>query len=172
MAFRSDQQRRGKNGIAGGAVAGIVGGVFIAVFLLLTNLAAGRGFWTTFKGAGAPFFGERAMEPGFDALAVLVGLVSHFAVSIGWGVLFGLLVYGLSKRATVLLGAVWGLVVWVGMYYVLLPVIGLGEIATSTPIAMAIISHLLFGLGVGLGFLPYQRRRAASRATRDVPLAP
>jgi hypothetical protein len=58
------------------------------------------------------------------------------------------------------------------MYYVVLPIVGLGEYAASTPLLMAIVSHLVFGLGVGLGFLPYQRRRVSSPVRRDVPVAP
>jgi hypothetical protein len=173
METRAGGRRDWRRAAAGGAVAGIVGGIVIAGALVVQNVAGGRGFWTAFKGAAAPFLGERVMAPGFDAGAVLLGSLCHFAISIGWGVLFGLIAYGFSKGATVALGAAWGLVVWVGMYYVLLPMVGLGEMARSSPVGMAILNHLLFGLGVGIGFLPYQRPRTLTAPMdRRVPTTP
>src|SRR5206468_1344331 len=110
------------------------------------------------KGAGAPFLGERAMQPGFDGAAVLVGVVSHFAVSIVWGALFALLFYGLSRAATVAAGFLWGFVVWIGMFYVVLPIVGLGDMPSHIPVANAIIEHVIFGIVVALAFLPFQVR--------------
>jgi hypothetical protein len=64
----------------------------------------------------------------------------------------------MSRGATIALGVAWGLVVWLGMYYVVLPLVGLGDMVRATPVGMAVLSHLVFGLGVGLGFAPYQPR--------------
>lgn len=147
--------------VKGGAVAGIVGGVAIAAFMTLVNIAQRKDLWMGLKGAGAPFLHNRALQPGFDPMAVLVGVFSHFAVSIVWGVLFGLLFFGFSRSSTVLIGALWGIVVWLGMYYLVLPVLGLSALAAGAPIGMAIVEHLIFGLGVGIGFLPFQRPRPA-----------
>jgi len=38
---------------------------------------------------------------------------------------------------TNVLGALWGIVVWLGMYYVVLPLVGMGQVARSVPLAMA-----------------------------------
>src|SRR5205823_1631571 len=100
-------QGRG-HALGGGAVAGIIGGVVIAIALVVGALAKGQDVWPSFKGAAAPFLGERAMRPGFDGAAVLLGVICHFAVSIIWGVLFAAIFFGLSRGATVAAGAVWG----------------------------------------------------------------
>ena len=97
--------------VVGGIVAGLIGVVVVAIVMAITALAKGQDIWLGAKGAGAPFLRERAMQPGFDLLAVLVGTISHFAVSIVWGVLFALVAYGLTKPVTIPLGAVWGIVV-------------------------------------------------------------
>jgi hypothetical protein len=149
--------------VGGGVIAGILGGAVLSALLLVMNAAMGRDIWMALKGAGAPFLGERAHQPGFDGAAIALGVLCHFAVSIGWGVLFGLLCFGLSKPLTVVAGAFFGIVVWVGMYYVLLPAVGLGQAASSQPIATAILTHVLFGLVVGLGFLPFQQPRLTTR---------
>jgi hypothetical protein len=163
MAIRSKDQAH--LAAKGGAIAGIAGGVVISLFMLATNVAAGRDVWMGMKGAGAPFLGERAMQPGFDAAAVIVGVLSHFAVSIGWGILFGLLFFGLSKGLTMIAGVFWGLVVWIVMFYVVLPVLGLGDMARSAPVGMAILEHVLFGIATAAAFLPYQRELPGSVMT-------
>jgi len=154
---RTNEISRG-HAIGGGVVAGIIGGIVLAIILSILYVTQHQSIWLAMKGAGAPYLHERATQPGFDAPAVLLGIVAHFVVSIVWGVLFALIVYGygLPKSATVLAGAVWGIVVWLIMYYVVLPLVGLGQMARSTPVGNAIILHVIFGLAVGLGFLPFQ----------------
>lgn len=157
-----------KTAIAGGIVGGIVGGLAIAAVLAVLALANGD-VWTAFKGAGTPFLGARAAAPGFDLVAIAVGLASHMAVSIVWGVLFGLLAYGLTRNLTLVAGLAWGIVVWVGMHYLVLPAIGLGQIATSGPVMGPILQHLVFGLGLGVGFMPFQRPRVAPALPSETP---
>jgi uncharacterized membrane protein YagU involved in acid resistance len=151
-------QGRG-HALGGGVVAGLVGGAALALVMLIAALIQGHDIWIGMKGAAAPFLHERAMQPGFDATAVALGVVCHFAVSIVWGVLFAAVWYGLSRGVTIGAGAVWGIVVWLAMYYVVLPVAGLSQMAHETPVGMAILSHLIFGLVVAVSFLPYQRTR-------------
>lgn len=156
----------------GGIAAGLIAGLFLVLLLLVSMAAKGQNLWPAFKGASAPFFHARAMQPGFDAGPVLVGAICHFVISAGWGLLFAIIAYGLSRWATIVAGALWGIVVWLGMYYVLMPLVGLGAMARGVPVAVAILQHMLFGLVVGVAFLPFQHRvpdrwpvpgRAASR---------
>jgi hypothetical protein len=157
-------QKRG-HVITGGVVAGLIGGIAIAITLVVAGLAQGQDIWPSLKIAGYPFLGERALQPGFDLGALLVGVASHFAVSIAWGLLFALLFYGASKPATIALGALWGIVVWIGMAYLLMPIVGLGT--SKAPVVMSIIEHVIFGLAVGVGFLPFQRTRPVLREAQN-----
>jgi hypothetical protein len=143
----------------GGVVAGLAGGVTIALFQLGVNLFQGAPLAPVFKGAAFPFFSmEQILSPAFSPAPVVVGLVSHFAISIVWGLLFGLLFYGLGRMGTALAGLFWGLVVWLGMFYVLLPIVGAFGVTQATPLWQAVSMHLVFGLAAGLAFLPFQRR--------------
>lgn len=153
-----------RRAVWGGVVAGIVAGAVLTVFMAMLSMAADQGdVWRGVKFAGMPFLGDRAAQPGFDATAVLVGLTSHFVVSIAWGVLFALLVRGFSRPATVVLGALYGFVVWIGMFYLVLPLVGMPDVAEGVPRARAALEHVLFGFVVGLVFAPFQRPRAAVR---------
>jgi hypothetical protein len=150
-----------QRGLWGGVVAGIIAGAVLSAVMAIMNVAQGNDVWAGMKFAGTPFLGERAALSGFDAGAVLVGLLCHFAVSIGWAALFGVLVHGLGRGATVGLGAMYGIVVWLGMFYVVLPIVGMPEVAETMPVGMAVVEHVFFGIVVALAFLPFQRRRAA-----------
>jgi hypothetical protein len=148
-----------------GALAGLAAGVLLSVYLAVSATIKGLDVWASaFKGAAAPLLGtEVTSQPGFDAQPVLLGALCHLAVSAIWGVLFALLAYGMSRAMTMVFSAVWGVVVWVGMFYVVLPIVGLGDMARGAPIGSAILSHVFFGLALGATYLPMQRPR--TRAT-------
>ena len=147
-------------------MAGAVAGIVLSVFMTTMSVAQNTDLWVGAKTAAAPFLGERALQPGFDGPAVLIGTLTHFAVSIGWGAVFGALAYGLSGGVTVAAGVFWGFVVWVTMYYVVLPLAGLPQIAASMPVGNAIFEHVLFGVSVGIAFLPFQPHEPGRLAPR------
>lgn len=152
-----------------GVAAGLVAGAALSLLMTTMNLLHGQDIWMGMKTAGLPFMGERAMQPGFEAGPVLVGVLCHFAVSAVWGALFAVFAYGMSRSATVGLGALWGIVVWLGMYYVVLPVVGAGDLPRNVPVGMAVLSHVFFGLILGVAFLPFQRVRVVRlRDVREV----
>jgi hypothetical protein len=43
------------------------------------------------------------------------------------------------------------------MFYIVLPLVGAEEIAAMTPIGKAIFEHVVFGVSVAVGFLPFQQ---------------
>lgn len=141
----------------GGLFAGIMGGLALDIFWLLVAWLNALDAWAPLKSPGAVFLGVRARTPGFDLGALAVGQLTHFAVSAFWGLLFGLLVYGVSKPSTVWMGLLWGLFVCAAMFLVVLPMVGLGGMAQSTPVFNAIVQHLLYGLATAVAFLPFQR---------------
>src|SRR5262245_14912664 len=158
--------------LRGGAVAGIVGGLVIAFWTASVGAALGDDLWVATKTAASPILGARVLLPGFDGTAVLLGILCHFAVSLLWGVLFAAVAFGLSRRATIWAGTLWGILVWIGMVAVVLPLTGAGMITYTTPTVRAIVQYLVFGLVVGVTFLPYQRPQTsltfASRARESV----
>jgi hypothetical protein len=142
--------------LGGGVLAGIFGGLVLTGVLIALAHSAGQDMWGAVKGASSPIYHDRAHLPGFDAGPVLLGLVGHFAISVVWGVLFAAIFYGLSRPATVLAGAAWGVVVWLVMYYLVMPFFGLAAAAAATPVVYAIALHVMFGMAVAIGFLPFQ----------------
>jgi hypothetical protein len=155
--------------LLGGVVAGIAGGIAVAVTLTVMFLINGVDVLAAAKSAALPVLGARALRPGSDLPALLVGVAAHFAISIAWGVAFALLVFGISRPTTVLAGAAWGVFVWLVMDFVVLPVGGWGQLARG-PTGPAVFHHVIYGLGVGVAFLPYQRPAARPRPWWRGPL--
>ena len=141
----------------GGALSGVAAGAVLTVMMTAMSVAHDKDIWYGMKGAAAPFLGARAMLPGFDGGAVALGLASHFAISAAWGVPFALLFWHLSRSFTLLAGLAWGFVVWVGMYYVVLPTVGLAAMANDAPVVRAVMFHLFFSLSLAAAFLGFER---------------
>jgi hypothetical protein len=140
-----------------GVCAGLAAGVVLTLMMVGMSAAGGKDVWYAIKGAAAPFLGERAMQPGFDLPAVALGLVDHLAISAIWGVFFALLIFGASRMATAVAGTLWGFVVWIGMYYVALPVVGLSSMQHDAPVGRAIGFHLFFSIAMTTAFLLFPR---------------
>jgi uncharacterized membrane protein YagU involved in acid resistance len=139
--------------IAEGAAAGVFGGlVFTAIMVAVHS----DRMLVALKLAAYPFLGDRVMHSGFDAAAVALGVLCHLAVSIGWGIGFALLVDEFSRAAIVALGAVWGFVVWIVMFAVILPVVA-PKLAEGGGSFGNLLIHVLFGLSVAVGLLPFHR---------------
>jgi hypothetical protein len=153
-----------EGGVVAGLLAGLVllvvrmvCGLVLSVFVAMMGGERGGPFWGALKLAAYPLLGQRAMQAGFDAPAVFIGLQVHFALSAAWGVLFALFVRGLSRKATMLAGALWGLEVWALMSRGLLPLVGARALVQGQPQALPVLEHLAFGVALALVFLPYQR---------------
>jgi hypothetical protein len=150
-----------------GAFAGAAGGIFLTLMMILMSAARGKDVWYGMKGAAAPFLGDRALEPGFDLLAVVLGLFDHLIISAVWGVLFALAFFGANRVATIVGGILWGFVVWLGMYYVVLPLVGLGWMQHDAPVGRAIMFHLLYSIAMTAAFFAYPRVFARSWRARS-----
>lgn len=155
-----------RQAVRGGIVAGLASGAILTLAMVTMSFARHRDVWYPMKGAAAPFLDGRALLPGFDAGAVLLGLLVHLAVSVAWAVPFALLVFGMKRFTTVVVGAAWGVAVWFGMYYVVLPIVGLSQMVDDAPVTRAIAYHVFFGVALATTFLPFQRPAPRGQAPR------
>jgi hypothetical protein len=132
--------------------------------MTFVSAITGQDVWFGMKGAAAPILGAEAMGPGFSFVPVMLGLACHFLVSMLWGLGFGLLAYHLDRRTTLIAGGLYGLVVWLGMYYAVLPAVGLGDMAAQAPVLRSIVYHVFFGLSVAVAFLAFEIEEARDRS--------
>jgi hypothetical protein len=143
--------------VAEGAAAGVAAGAVLGLLMAVFHPAGEH--WVALKIAAYPFLGDRVLEPGFDALAVALGVGTHVAISVFWGVLFGSIAHGIGRAATVWAGAFWGVVVWLCMFGLVLPRLG-GHLAQGGGTPGVLLAHLIFGVVLGAAFLQFQTLEA------------
>jgi hypothetical protein len=148
---------RRRQAVWGGTVAGLVGALAYVAFSLAADVVRGSDLWVALKVAAYPLVGEKVMAPGLDLGTVLQGLLTHLGISLAWGVLFGVAAFGMTRAATVGFGLIWGVFVWIAMFYFVLPFAGATVTMRGVPLLLTIGQHLVFGLALGLGFLAHQR---------------
>src|SRR5437879_13595458 len=94
-----------------GVEAGILGGLFMMLWLAFLSLLQGRSVWSVPNLLASTFYGEAALRRGFR-WTTLSGLALQLIVSATAGLLFGLAVSGIVSRGRVMLlgltaGAFW-----------------------------------------------------------------
>jgi hypothetical protein len=164
-----------------GAIAGMLGGAMMAMFTMLaTATYLHMGFFTPLYVIASPLSGPQSMMTAmhggtfyFALGPAILGLVVHMLWSALWGIIFGLIAYGLHLRsaAAVIGGMVYGVLVMLVMSFIVAPIVGAPNLLTLLGGTTFIIGHLLFGMVVGLwpvlrpqdftGLLGRQARQAA-----------
>ena len=135
------------DGLFGGAIAGFIMGIYLVIAGLINGDGPGTviGRFTP-SGDGSP----------------LVGALGHLAVSAVYGAIFALLLGQVGRirpsllRFSWLLGAVFGLGLWLAAEFIILPAVD-SPLQLIPPIHFA-LSHLIYGLVLGA---------AVSRAGRN-----
>ena len=156
IALDSKERRRI---LVGGALAGIVAGLAVSLFLFIGTHIVGTNPWLCLKIAALPLFGARALRPWFEVAPVVIGQLAHLAVSAAWGVVFATLAIGMRPIVVIAAGLAWGLVVRHVMLGYVLPGLGLTMFARSLPGAVSRPWHMIFGAVLGIAFAIVQRKR-------------
>jgi hypothetical protein len=58
------------------------------------------------------------------------------------------------------------------MYWLVLPLVGLAAMSESGANGIAVLNHVIFGLALGVGFLPFQVRKPFPRARTRETVSP
>jgi hypothetical protein len=142
------------------ALAGIIAGyVMFVANGWLQSVVGLTGF--DFGQAGLLYVGGNV--PGARA----IGILFHLINSILFGLLYALAAYPLVERlavgggpilAGIVGGTVYGVAIWLGAMLIAAPLVGLGifgrKTCSATPALLALGLHLIFGLILGLVYLP------------------
>jgi hypothetical protein len=138
----------------GGALAGLAGGLAMALVGALMSVAQGQDIWREAKAIASVVLGPHAVvQAGFAALPVLIGTLIHLITAMLLGAIFGIV----SRRwlhlpsdfgMPVVTGLVYGLLVWLVAYFVALPVADPWLLDSYAP--AFIIQHIVYGSVTGL----------------------
>src|SRR5579859_6456501 len=139
-----------------GIIGGLVGGIAMAMLMMIVTAVQGMGFLRPLYLIAALFNQQWAMVQGLDVVPVLIGAMVHMVNSAVFGLMFALLL-GLIARGSrldvwgwALAGTVWGVVLFVVNQYAVLPIVDPAMAQGAGGVLLWwIVSHLMFGVVLG-----------------------
>jgi hypothetical protein len=148
-----------------GALLGLAAGIAFGAYQLLASWALGEGLLAPLRMAGAIVLGPEAVEPDFSAAAAAgAGAVVHVALSALYGAVFAGIcsavpVFRLSRATLVAAATAWGLLLWIGNFFLIAPLAFPWFLDASQPVQLA--GHA-FAYGSVLGALLAATRPGAA----------
>jgi hypothetical protein len=154
----------------GGALAGLCGGLAMIIVGALLSAVFGGDMWLEAKQIAAPFYGSSVNTPGFDAGPVVLGTLLHFATAALLGSIYSIALRRVLRLPSdvgvpVLSGLIYGFLLWILAYFVVLPLINPSLRETYAP--SFIIQHLVYGIVLGLVYAKLRPAPYADGAPRD-----
>ena len=149
-----------------GAVVAVLDGIFaVALYVSILHLTTPARLFQSIAGA---LLGKAAFQGG--AATVLLGLAIHCTVALSWSAVYAALWSALrplreltaSPRGVALAGAVFGMIVWLAMDLVVLPLTQARPTPVTSP--FFIVMLLWHAIGVGLPMAALIRAPLASPA--------
>ena len=157
--------------VIGGVLAGLVGGLAMALYTMTNELLSGHSIFTPMSMPATPIVGMSVMERGMtggalylEPVPAMIGLVVHFLWAAFWGLLFGVGLW-LTRTAGWVgfgLGIAWGYVVGLVMSGLLLPAVGMKPMWEQPGATVFALDHLAFGLPLALWALKFAPGRPAA----------
>jgi hypothetical protein len=138
----------------GGAIAGLIGGLAMAIVGAIISASLGGDIWLEAKQIAAVVYGPATTaQAGFAVGPVLIGTLLHLLISTALGALFGIVtrrIFHLTSEFGTLLmaGLIYGMLIWLGGYFVVLPLIN--PLLRETYAPAFIVQHLVYGAVTGL----------------------
>jgi hypothetical protein len=138
----------------GGAVAGLGGGIAMAIIGAMISASLGGDIWLESKQIAAVVYGPAAIaRSGFVAGPVIVGTLLHLIVSAALGAIFGILTRRVLRLTSefgtlIMAGLIYGLLIWMIAYFLVLPFFNPTLRETYAP--AFIVQHLVYGAVTGL----------------------
>lgn|SRR5487761_848889 len=133
--------------VRAGAVAGMAGGVVMAIWSMVAMRLTGAGFWTPMNLIAHTFWRSAPLDGTFSPAALIIGLAAHMMMAMFFGTLIALVAGRLPGARSVVIpvGMLFVAAVWPAMQYGVWRVVDPAAAQDFTPWVFA-VAHLLFGM--------------------------
>ncbi|AEA23552.1 hypothetical protein ATK30_4935 [Amycolatopsis echigonensis] len=155
-----------KQALTRGALAGMAGGVVMAMWSMIVLLLTGSGFWTPLNLIAHTLWRSAPLDARFSIGGLVIGLVVHMMMSMVLGMVLAAVVGAVKplggdqvRRAAT--GMVFGIVVWLVMQYAVWKAVDPAAAPLFTPWVFA-LGHLMYGAVAGLGLVRTPAERHAA----------
>ncbi|MGQ0562916.1 MAG: hypothetical protein ACT443_13705 [Gemmatimonadota bacterium] len=138
--------------------AGIIAGAaFMMLEMLLVQFAMGESMWGPPRMIAALVMGKGVLPPPatFDIGILMVAMVVHFMLSIIYAIVLGFIVDRMGLGAAIMIGAVYGLILYLVNFYGMTVVFPWFAMARSW---VGIFSHIMFGAIAAGAYKGLQRK--------------
>ncbi len=133
--------------LTAGLLAGFISALSIIVVVTAGLVLTGSDIWTAARLIATSLFGDTA---GGGWLAVILGTLIHLLTGTLFGGLFAAFVPRLPANVYVVAGILYGLLVWIVMGLVVLPVSARLLVASSGNLIMLLFAHVIYGFVLGI----------------------
>lgn len=144
-------------------VVGLIAGMAFGMIEMIIEAVIGRGFWSPLRYIASVFTLGKDTDPSFSLIPVVVGLMGHMMNSVIMGMVFALVISRIisTPAGLAFAGMAYAAVVFVALWYVILPLIDPAMKLVNGP--GFFVSHLMYGLILGLGISLVRGQAGASR---------
>jgi hypothetical protein len=147
------------------ALAGLYGGIAMALYAMVISWALGHGFWRPLDMIGGTVPAFRTQGGGLWQ-GTLTGLAIHLVSSVAWGLIYGAVVAAAARLVAPQLGRSWFNALFLGLAFGALSYVGTGVlVGPLMDPALAwmdaypfFVAHIVFGLVTALAFTGLVRR--------------
>lgn len=163
--FETGRMPHWKAAVYSGLIAGLV---FLILEMILVPLVSGMSAWAPVRMMAAILLGQEALpaagEPATFGFGVLVAaLVVHFVLAAIYGSILSLLDFRFEEWAAVVMGAVFGLVIYWVNFYGFTAVFPWFEMARGW---LSIVTHIVFGVVAAWTYKELARSQIARERMR------
>ena len=146
-----------------GALAGLIGGIVLAMFAMIVAWAAGDGLWSPPRAITGMFGGAEYAGSGFAFGSIAVGVMLHMMLSMVFGVIYAFAIdaitHGLGAPVQLVTGMVYGVFIWAINTYLIGPRMPGDQLMTDAMPAWAwFVGHVMFGAVLGYLYAYWRTR--------------
>lgn len=138
----------------------IAGAVFMMMEMMLVWLVQGMSPWGPPRMMAAMLLGKQVLPPpdDFSAMAMLVAMMIHIPLSIVYGLILAWAVKRLETGAAVLVGMVFGGMLYLVNFYLIAPILfPWFEMARNW---ISVFSHAMYGIVLAVAYVALRKSRA------------
>jgi hypothetical protein len=143
--------------VRAGAFAGFMGSVAIMAIIGILAVATGQDVWLSPRVIASVLLREGAATGVFP---ILLGTIMHLSIGAVYGAIFARIMPRMPRAFWIVVGLLYGVVIWVIAVIVLPLVIGISDISSVAYFSALIISNVTFGIFLGSAATAYGYRQA------------
>lgn len=136
----------------------IAGAIFLVLEMMMVPMFMGGSPWGPPRMIGAMAMGQEVLPPPatFNLAVVMVAMVIHFVLSVAFAAALALIIARLGSGMALIVGAAFGLVLYLVNFYVMTAVFPWFAEARNW---VSIFAHIVFGLVAAAAYVKLARRR-------------